>query len=145
MARILAIDHGNKRCGLAVTDPLQLSVNPLGTVHSSELMEKLTEYVQKEEVERFVVGAPTDEKGAPSSHAQRCDEFSKHLSRKFPDIPVERTDESFSSREAMELLIHSGVKKKERRNKERIDQLSACLILERHLGIESATGNGTGS
>lgn len=136
MGRILAIDHGNKRCGLAVTDPLQLSINPLGTVHSKDLMGSLKEYLEKEEVERFVVGAPLQDDASPSSHAGRADEFSKHLSRKFPDIPVERHDESFTSREARELLVRSGVKKKDRQEKERIDQLSACLILERYLGIE---------
>ncbi len=138
MARILAIDHGNKRCGLAVTDPLQLSVNPLGTVHSSQIIDELQAYLEQEEVERFVVGSPTSDSGNPSSHQQITDEFSKHLSRKFPDIPVERTDESFTSREAMNILLRSGVKKKERSNKERVDRLSACLILERYLGLEEA-------
>lgn len=139
MGRILAIDHGNKRCGLAVTDPLHLSVNPLGTVHSKDLVEKLNTYVREEEVDCFVVGRPSNESGDPSAHKRSTDSFSKQLSRKFPNINVERTDESFTSREAMNILINSGVKKKERRNKERVDQLSACLILERYLGIEESS------
>ncbi len=137
MGRILAIDHGNKRCGLAVTDPLQLSVNPLGTVHSSKIIEKIPELVRMEEVERFIVGAPSNEDGSPSSHGKASDEFSTHLSREFPSIPVDRVDESFTSREAVNILIRSGVKKKDRREKERVDRLSACLILERYLGIEA--------
>lgn len=139
MGRILAIDHGNKRCGLAVTDPLRLSVNPMGTVHSGKLIETLSAYIKEKEVDCFVVGNPVNDTGQASSHKQITDDFSKQLSRKFPNIPVERTDESFTSREAMNILLHSGVKKKERRSKERVDQLSACLILERYLGIEEAS------
>ncbi|MFB6258970.1 MAG: Holliday junction resolvase RuvX [Flavobacteriales bacterium] len=139
MGRILAIDHGNKRCGLAVTDPLQLSVNPLETVHSREVIARLKEFAQKEELESFVVGAPSSEDGSPSSHTRASDEFCIHLSRKFPDIPVKRVDESFTSREAMNIMRRSGVTKKEREKKERVDQLSACLILERYLGLETAS------
>lgn len=135
MGRIIAIDHGRKRCGVAVTDPLQLSVNPLGTFHPNELVEELREL--QGEAERFIVGAPSNEYGEPSSHAKEADAFCKRLKKAFPEIPVERSDESFTSREAMGILIKSGVKKKARREKERIDRLSACLILERYLGIEA--------
>lgn len=137
MGRILAIDHGNKRCGLAATDHLQLSINPLGTVHSSQLIPTLKEAFEKEAIERFVVGTPSSDDGSPSSHSRAADDFSKHLSRVFPKTPVERVDESFTSREAVNIMIRSGVKKKERQKKERVDTISACLILERYLGIEA--------
>lgn len=137
MGRILAIDHGNKRCGLAVTDPLQISVNPLETVHTSKLIDRLKKEVEGEGVERFVVGSPNSDEGSASSHSKPADDFSKHLDRVFPDIPVERTDESFTSREAVNIMVRSGVKKKERQKKEHVDLLSACLILERYLGIEA--------
>lgn len=137
MGRIIAIDHGRKRCGVAVTDPLQISVNPLGTYHPQDLIPELKEYHRREELERIVVGAPSDEYGEPSSHAKEADGFCKRLKKAFPEIPIERSDESFTSREAMGILIKSGVKKKERRDKGRIDRLSACLILERYLGIEA--------
>lgn len=137
MGRIVAIDHGNKRCGLAVTDQLQLSVNPLETVHSSKVIQRIEQEVKGEGVERFVVGAPSTEEGDPSSHSRAADDFSKHLSRAFPDIPVDRIDESFTSREAMNIMVRTGVKKKDRRKKESVDLISACLILERYLGIEA--------
>jgi putative Holliday junction resolvase len=137
MGRILAIDHGNKRCGLAVTDPLQLSVNPLGTVHTRQVIERLRTEVEKGDIERFVVGAPSSDDASPSSHSKPAEDFSKHLGRVFPAIPVEQVDESFTSREAVNIMLRSGVKKKDRQKKERVDLLSACLILERYLGIEA--------
>ena len=97
MSRILAIDYGSKRVGLAVTDPMQIIATGLTTVHSSELILFLKKYCMEEEVEKFVVGEPKNLDNSPSQSAEMTNNFVKHLQRTFPDMPVERIDERFTS------------------------------------------------
>jgi len=134
VARYLAIDYGTKRTGIAVTDPLKIFANGLCTVHTSELITFLTDYLQKEEVELFVVGYPLGLDDRVTKHQKRVDEFITHLSRKFPDIKIEREDERFTSKMAKQTLIDSGIKKKKRREKGLVDEVSATIILQSYLG-----------
>jgi putative Holliday junction resolvase len=130
MSRILAIDYGTKRVGLAVTDTNQLIATGLDTVHSKDVISFLKAYVLKEEVSCFVVGEPRQMDASDSQIKQQIDHFINHLKKNFPAIPVERTDERFTSKMASQALIMSGVKKKERQNKELIDMTSAIIILQ---------------
>ncbi len=130
MGRVLAIDYGGKRSGIAVTDPLQLIATGLVTVYSKDLIPFLNDYLQKEEVETIVVGEPKQMDGSASSASKMIAGFVKHLGRKFPTIHIDRMDERFTSRMAFQSLIDGGAKKKERRNKALIDKISATLILQ---------------
>jgi putative holliday junction resolvase len=138
MSRILAIDYGTKRTGIAVTDPSRIIATGLTTVHSSELIRFLTDYCKKEDVEFFVVGEPRQMSNEPSAITPQIEQFIRQLKKSFPDKRVERMDERFTSKLAMQALISSGVKKSERRNKELIDVTSATIILQSYL--EMLTG-----
>ena len=130
MARILAIDYGTKRVGLAVTDPLQLISTGLDTVHSKDVISYLKEYASKEEVECFVVGEPRQMNGVDSEIKNQLEAFVKQLTKAFPLIPVKRYDERFTSMLASQALLMSGAKKKDRQNKELVDMTSAIIILQ---------------
>jgi putative Holliday junction resolvase len=133
MARIMAIDYGSKRVGIAVTDPLQIIATGLTTVHSKDLLEFLNKYISKEEVECIVVGEPKRMNNEPSESARFIEPFVVHLKRSFPDIKVERMDERFTSKMAFQTMIDSGLKKMARQNKELVDEISATIILQSYL------------
>ncbi|MBR5654477.1 MAG: Holliday junction resolvase RuvX [Prevotella sp.] len=133
MARILAIDYGKKRTGLAVTDPLQIIAGGLATVSTSTLMKWLAEYFQKEQVQQVVVGEPRQNDGSPSENHQRVMMFVNNFKKKFPDIPVTLYDERFTSVIAHQTMIDAGLKKKARQNKALVDEISATIILQSYL------------
>ena len=133
MGRILAIDYGQKRVGLAVTDPLKIIASSLKTVHSKDVLEFIIEYCKEEVVETFVVGLPVQMNGKPSESVKFIDPFIKKLAKEFPDIPIERIDERFTSKMAQRALIDGGVKKKKRQDKALLDSISATIILQSYL------------
>lgn len=133
MGRILAIDYGSKRVGLAVTDSLQLIASGLTTVHSKDVIRFLKEYCVKEPVEIFVVGMPKRMNNQPSQAAALVNAFISQLKKNFPEIPVQVADERFTSLMAAQTLLMSGIKKKERQNKELVDEISATIILQSYL------------
>ncbi|MEI6507879.1 MAG: Holliday junction resolvase RuvX [Bacteroidota bacterium] len=133
MARILAIDYGTKRVGLAVTDPLQIIANTLTTVHSKDVLQYLKDYLMKEEVECFVVGKPLRLDGTNSELAAEVEKFINVLRKNFPAIPIERIDERFTSAIAKRTLLEMGLNKKDRANKSSLDQISATIILQGYL------------
>ena len=130
MGRIIGIDYGQKRTGLAVTDPEQRIAGVLTTVASNELYTYLEKYVHNEPVEGFVVGFPREMNNQPSESAQYVQAFVKGLIKKFPEIPVFWTDERFTSKMAMQTLIAAGASKSDRRDKGNVDAVSAAIILE---------------
>lgn len=130
MARILAIDFGKKRTGLAVTDPSQIIANPLTTVPTHELLTFLTGYFNEEEVEAVVIGMPQDLFGNDSHSTGAVNEFVKIFRKKFPAHQVHLHDERYTSKMALDAMIRSGSKKSDRRKKENIDKLSATIILQ---------------
>lgn len=133
MNRIVGIDYGKKRIGIAVSDPLCIFAQPLETVPSAKIMEYLKSYTQKESVERFVVGYPRNLNNLPAQSAPYVDIFLKQLSKNFPDIPITLEDERFTSVLAFRSLIDSGVKKSDRRDKSAVDKVSAAIILQTYL------------
>ncbi len=133
MGRILAIDYGQKRVGLAVTDKLQIIATVLTTVSSRDIISYLKNYVSKEKVDTFVVGEPKTMRYEDSESVKFINPFVKVLKKTFPDIPVERFDERFTSKIASQTIAHSGLKKKYRQNKALIDGISATLILQSYL------------
>ncbi|HET8858484.1 Holliday junction resolvase RuvX [Marivirga sp.] len=134
MPRVLAIDYGTKRVGLAVTDPLKIIASPLEMIHSKDLIQYLTEYFAKEEVEAVVCGYPTNEEGEATDATRHVDAFINLFRKKFPTMPLHLQDESFSSQEAMQAMIHSGSKRKQRNKKSgNIDKISAAIILQQFL------------
>ena len=137
MARILALDYGTKRTGIAVTDPLQIIASPLTGVRSHDLIDFLTDYFAQEEVETVVLGYPLNADGEATDNTQPVEAFANRFRKVFPDYPLVMQDESFSSREAMESMIQSGTRKKQRRNKLAIDQVSATIILQSYLESKS--------
>ncbi|MEL7120374.1 MAG: Holliday junction resolvase RuvX [Bacteroidota bacterium] len=130
MARILAIDYGTKRTGIAVSDPLQIIASGLDTVPTENLLDFLTNYMESEEVETIVIGEPFHLDGTPAQIAPLIYQFIDKLKVKFPHLPVEKVDERFTSEEAKQVILRSGVKKKKRRDKSLIDKVSAVLILQ---------------
>ncbi len=130
MPRILAIDYGRKRVGLAVTDPLQIIATSLTTVSTSELFMFLEKYLKEEQVERFVIGYPRQMNNEPSESVQFIDPFLKKIKEKYPQIPVELVDERFTSKMAFQTMIDSGIGKMKRREKGLIDTISATIILQ---------------
>lgn len=134
MPRILSIDYGKKRTGLAVTDPLQIIANGLKTVETKDLFDFLSQYVQKEEVERIVVGKPMQPNGQPSENLARVENFVNRWRKVRPSIPIEYYDERFTSVLAHRAMIDGGVRKKERReNKGLVDEISATIILQDYM------------
>ena len=130
MARILAIDYGVRRTGIAVTDPLQIIANGLTTVDTRQLLTFLKEYVQRESVERFVVGRPMQTNGRESENLVNVRKFVEKLNQALPNIPVDWWDERFTSVMAHQTMLDSGIGKMARRNKALVDEISACIILQ---------------
>ena len=130
MARILSIDYGKKRTGLAVTDPLQIIAGGLATVATSELFDYLKDYVAREEVERMVIGEPKQPNGQPSEILQRVQQFVNRWRKAMPQIPIEYYDERFTSVLAHQAMLDGGLKKKARQDKALVDEISATIILE---------------
>jgi len=133
MSRILAIDYGRKRTGLAVTDTLQLIPGGLATVPSHELLNYLEEYFRKEPVERIVVGLPKQMNNQPSESMKYIEPFVRLLKKKWPDMPVEYYDERFTSVLAHQAMLDGGLKKKDRQNKALVDEISAVIILQSYM------------
>ena len=133
MGRILAIDYGRKRSGLAVTDTLQLIATGLTTVPSGDLVKFLFDYVSREPVEIFVVGSPKQMNNELSENMKYIDAFVKLLKRTIPDIPVIFVDERFTSVLAHRAMLEGGLKKKKRQDKELVDEISAVIILQSYL------------
>jgi putative Holliday junction resolvase len=130
MGRILAIDYGKKRTGIAVTDPMQLIANGLLTVPSAEVISFLKEYTQKETVDAFVVGYARQMDNSDSESMTYIKPFVANLSKHFPGIPVHMVDERFTSKMAFQTMIDGGLKKKQRQNKALVDTISATIILQ---------------
>lgn len=137
MGRILAIDYGTKRTGLAVTDEMQIIASGLTTVESKELVTFLQTYIATENVEKFVVGLPKQMDNTASESEVFILKFLDQLIKAIPDIPVERVDERFTSKMAFQTMIDSGLKKKQRQNKALIDEISATLILQSYMTSQS--------
>jgi putative Holliday junction resolvase len=134
MGRIIAIDYGRKRTGLAVTDPLQLIAGGLVTLPGGDVVRFLKEYVSKETVDLFLLGEPRQMNSQPSENMQWVVQFKKHLQREIPQIPLLMVDERFTSVLAHQTVIVAGIKKQQRRNnKELIDELSATILLQSYL------------
>ena len=136
MDRILGIDYGRKRVGVAVSDPLRIFASALETVHSAKIIDYLKKYAQEQRIERFVVGYPMNLNGVPSEAAADVDVFLKQLKKHFPDIPVTLEDERFTSVLAHRAMIDGGMKKMDRRDKAAVDKVSAALILQTYLDRE---------
>lgn len=130
MARVLSIDYGKRRTGLAVTDPCQIIAGGLTTVDTPSLMKFLQDYVAKEPVERFVVGLPKQTNGLDSENLPRVQAFVSRLVSVFPDIPVEWWDERYTSVLAHQAMLDSGIGRKARRDKALVDEISATIILQ---------------
>ena len=137
MSRILAFDYGTKRIGVAVTDPLQIIATGLDTIHPKDILEYLKKYLLSEPVELFIVGEPKQMDGTPSQSAQHVKGFITTLKKNFPSIPVEVIDERFTSKMAAATVAQSGFKKSDRQNKERLDTISATIILQSYLEKKS--------
>ena len=133
MGRIMAIDYGSKRVGLAVTDPLRIIVSGLETVHSKDLIAFLENYFRKETVDIIVVGEPKTLDNKASDSARFIEPFVTHLRKKFPDIKIERFDERFTSALAHQTMLEGGLGKKARRDKDLVDRISATIILQDYL------------
>ncbi|WP_440121674.1 Holliday junction resolvase RuvX [Tenacibaculum sp. Ill] len=133
MGRILAIDFGKKRTGIAVTDELQIIASGLTTVDTSELITFLKEYTQKENVELFLVGKPKQMDNSDSESEILITPFLQKLEKAIPSIPIKRVDERFTSKMAFQTMIDSGLKKKQRQNKALVDEISATIILQSYL------------
>lgn len=133
MARILSIDYGKKRTGIAVTDPLQLIAGGLATVSTSELFDWLKTYMAKEPVERIVIGEPRQPNGQPSENFERVQQFVNRWRKVVPEVPIEYYDERFTSVLAHQVMRDGGLKKKARQDKALVDEISAIIILEDYL------------
>ena len=130
MGRVLAVDYGVKRTGIAVTDPLRIIATPLETIPTAGLFDFLSAYTQKEKVDEFVVGMPKTLSNEDSEIAPIVRKFVEQLKQKFPQIPVHLVDERFTSSMAMQAMIDGGMKKKDRRVKGNVDKISATIILQ---------------
>lgn len=133
MDRLIGIDFGRKRTGLAASDPLGIFASPLETVHSANLIDYIKNYAQKERIVRFVVGYPRNLDGRPSEAASDVDVFLKQLAKAFPDIPVTLEDERFTSVLAHRAMIDGGMKASDRRDKSSVDKISAAIILQGYM------------
>ena len=133
MGRIIGIDYGRKRTGIAVTDPLKIIANGLTTVPSHTVIEFLQKYISTESVEKIIVGLPKQLNGEPSESMQYITPFLNKLKKVIPDIPVEMYDERFTSTLAHKAMLDGGMKKKDRQNKEKVDTIAATIILNDYL------------
>ncbi len=133
MGRILAIDYGRKRCGVAVTDPLKIVANGLETVPTHQLMDFIKNYMRVEDVELIVMGQPTQLNGEPSESMRYITPFVNRLKKELPGLPVVMVDERFTSTIAHQAMIDGGMKKSDRRDKSRVDTIAATIILNDYL------------
>ncbi|MBQ2345297.1 MAG: Holliday junction resolvase RuvX [Prevotella sp.] len=133
MARILSIDYGKKRTGLAVTDPLKLIAGGLATVSTSELFNYLQDYIKKEQVEKVIIGKPLQTNGEPSENLNRVQQFVNRWKKAIPQIPIEYYDERFTSVLAHRAIMDSGIGKKARQNKALVDEISATILLQDYM------------
>jgi putative Holliday junction resolvase len=133
MGRVLAIDYGMKRTGIAVTDEMQFIASGLTTVDSPKALDFLKDYFTKEKVERVLIGEPKQMNGLPSESAPLIEAFVEKFVTQFPDMQLERVDERFTSKMAFQTMIDSGLKKKQRQDKALIDEISATIMLQDYL------------
>jgi putative holliday junction resolvase len=137
MGRIIGIDYGVKRIGLAVTDPLQIFASPLITVSPSEFDNFISSYLRTDEVEAFVIGYPVEMNNKPSASVTYINPFIKKLKKKYPEKHIYLEDERFTSQMAFRTMVDGGVKKKDRRDKSMVDKISASIILQSFLDNRS--------
>ena len=133
MARILAIDYGKKRTGIAVTDPLKIIANGLTTVDTQQLFDFLKSYIAKEEVEKIIIGLPYQLDGSPTDATPSVLHCIRRLKNTFPTIPIVPVDEQFSSKMASRAMVDMGMKKKDRQKKELIDEIAATILLQEYM------------
>lgn len=133
MGRILSIDYGTKRVGIAATDPFQMIASPLTTVDEHKALDFIIDYCNKEEVEVIVIGLPLRLNGEETHATRPAIRFGKLIEEKIPDVIVEFEEEQYTSKKAVEAMVTGGMKKKERRKKENIDKVSAAIILQSYL------------
>lgn len=133
MARILAIDYGKKRTGIAVTDPLKIIANGLTTVDTQQLFDFLKSYIAKEEVEKIIIGLPYQLDGSPTDATPSVLHCIRRLKNTFPAIPIVPVDEQFSSKMASRAMVDMGLKKKDRQKKELIDEIAATILLQEYM------------
>jgi putative Holliday junction resolvase len=131
--RILSVDYGRKRTGLAVTDPLQIIAGGLATVSTSELFDYLKKYIEREQVERIVIGEPRQPNGEPSENLQRVQQFVNRWRKAVPEVPIELYDERFTSVLAHQAMLQGGLRKKARQNKALVDEISATILLQDYM------------
>lgn len=134
VGRIIGIDYGIKRCGLSVTDPGQIIVNPLKTVNTNSLLNFIKVYYKEEVLDKIVFGYPTHRDGNPTYVVSEIEKFVERLKNEIPGLEIDFQDENFTSAEAREIILNSGLTKKQRQDKSRLDKISAVLILQRYLG-----------
>lgn len=133
MARILAIDYGLKRTGIAITDEMQLIASGLTTIPSETVLAFLKDYFSKEKVEKVIIGEPKQMNGTPSESAVIIDKFILLFQKEFPQMPLDRVDERFTSKMAFQTMLDSGLKKNQRKNKALIDEIAATIMLQDYL------------
>ena len=131
--RILSVDYGRKRTGLAVTDPLQIIAGGLATVSTSELFDYLKKYIEREQVERIVIGEPRQPNGEPSENLQRVQQFVNRWRKAVPEVPIVFYDERFTSVLAHQAMLQGGLRKKARQDKALVDEISATILLQDYL------------
>jgi putative Holliday junction resolvase len=133
MARIICIDYGLKRTGLAVTDPLQIIATGLTTLHSNELISFLKDYFAKEAVEMIIIGWPTNWDDSSTHATPLVEKCIKGLQKNFPSVPIKKVDERYTSKMAKDAMLEMGMKKKDRRNKALVDEIAATIMLQEYL------------
>lgn len=133
MGRILSIDYGQKRTGIAVTDEMQIIASGLTTIETPVIFDFLTNYFSKEKVDKVIIGEPKQMDGSPSESAIYIEKFCENFQNKFPNLPLVKVDERFSSKMAFQTMIDSGLKKKQRQNKGLIDEIAATILLQDYL------------
>lgn len=133
MGRILSIDYGGKRTGLAVTDPLKIIATALGTVDTPKLMPFLKDYFTKESVEKVIIGMPMNWDDTATHATPLVERFLKDFSKQFPQIPIETVDERYTSKLASQAMIEMGMKKKQRQDKRMVDQIAATIMLQEYM------------
>lgn len=142
MPRILSIDYGKKRTGLAVTDPLKIIAGGLATVLTHELFQFLHDYTQKEQVELIIIGEPKQPNGLPSENLARVQQFVNRWRKAMPQIPIEYFDERYTSVLAHRAMIDGGLKKKDRQNKALVDEISATILLQNYMDSRQFNAGG---
>jgi len=133
VAKVLGIDYGEKRVGVAISDSLQIIASSLTTIETKQFFLFLIELLQKEDIDRFVVGEPRNLDGTATDSTEMIEKFIEKLSIKYPNIPIKRIDERFTSKIAKQIILDAGTKKSKRRDKALVDKVSAAIILQSHL------------